>query len=409
MRRFAQFVAPVIALAAASVGLATAQQAVAAPKSITIWIDSSRAPALEAATLKGFQGVKVKVIGKEVAAIKVELATVGQADAPDLIWADNAWTGELATAGTVLPIAMDDAFKAKFPKAVIDGFAFGADTYGVPVQFENVALITNSTLVPNTITTFAELEKRALRLIKQGKATAGLAVAQGTQGNAYFMQPLFAGLGGYMFGTAPTGGVDPAVVGIANDAFKANAKIINGWNETGLVRSTLDVTAAEAAFTQGKAPFWITGPWSTPALNKLPFGYRVSPVPSIVSGLLTSPFIGSRGFMVTKWAESHGAAEVAVSFALKKGTKPALASALAAGNGAAPRSPALIGAASSRLSQAFATAGKTGIPVPNIPQASLAWGPLGQAWVVSTKGLDATPARRAFSKAQAEVLAVIGG
>lgn len=409
MSRVGRRVAGVLASVLCLAGLVVAPQVAAAPKTLTIWIDATRAPALEAATKKGYKGAKVAVVGKDVTAIKADLATVSEADAPDLIWADNAWTGELATAGTVLPIPMDDAFKARFPKPVVDGFAFGADIYAVPVQFENVALITNAALVPKAVTTFAQLEKRALKLVASGKATTGLAVAQGANGNAYFMQPLFAGLGGYIFGTSPTGALDPAVVGIANDAFKKNAKIIDAWNAEGLLNSTVDVAAAEKAFVEGRAPFWITGPWSTPALNKVTFGYRVSPVPGIVSGLATSPFIGSRGFMVTKWAQSHGVAELAVGFATKRATKPALQSALAAGNGSAPRSPALIGAASSRLAQAFAAAAKTGVPVPNIPQAAFTWGPVGQAWVSSTKGAGATPARKAFTKAQADVLASIAG
>lgn len=406
-RRTALALAAILSLTGAGLGIAL--PATAAPKNLTIWIDASRAPALQAATKKGYKDAKVTVVAKDVAAIKSELATVAEVDAPDLIWADNAWTGELAVAGTVLPIPMDAALMAKFPKNVLDGFAFGDDHYAVPVQFENVALITNSTLVPKAVTTFAQLEKRALKLLKSQKATVGLAVAQGAQGNAYFMQPLFAGLGGYVFGTTPTGAVDPAVVGIANETFRKNARIIDGWNTAGLVSSSVDLAAAEAAFVQGKAPFWITGPWSTPALNKVPFGYRVSPVPTIVEGLATSPFIGSRGFMVTKWAQAHGVAELAVAFATKRAVKPALQSALAAGNGSAPRSPAVIGAASSRLSQAFATAGRTGIPVPNVPQASFTWGPIGQAWAVSTKGADATGARKAFTKAQTDVLAALGG
>ena len=407
--RASRLTAVLASLLLIALGIGVAQPAHAAPKTLVVWIDATRAPALQAATKNGYKGAKVVVVPKDVTAIKADLATVADAEAPDVIWADNAWTGELATAGTVLPIPMDDAFKARFPKPVVDGFVFGADVYAVPVQFENVALITNSTLVPKAVTTFAQLEKRALRLMKAGMVSTGLAVAQGANGNAYFMQPLFAGLGGYIFGTSPTGAVDPAVVGIANDAFRKNAPVIDGWNAKGLLNSGIDVTAAENAFVQGKAPFWITGPWSTPALNRVGFGYRVSPVPAIIDGLATSPFVGSRGFMVTKWAQTHGVAELAVGFVTKRATKPGLQSALAAGNGAAPRSPALIGAASSRLSQAFASAAKTGIPVPNVPQAAYAWGPVGKAWAASTKGADATPARTAFTKAQAEVLTAIAG
>ena len=405
MRRFLALVASTaVALGALTVAAAPAR----ADEGLVVWIDASRAPALEKAVAGGFRGVPVTVVPKDMATMRDDLAAATPDTAPDVLWADSAWTGQLVNAGSVVPVGLSAALRAKFATAVIDGFRIGTSTYGVPVQFENVALVTNAQLVPAPVRDFAALEKAAYDLIGAGQATVGIAVAQGAQGNAYFMNPLYSGLGGAMFGVDAAGSLVPSDVRIANPVFLANAKRINAWNRGGLIDSALDVTTAEQAFTSGKAPFWITGPWSTATLNALPFAYRLSPVPAIVPGLVASPYVGTRGFMVTKAAADRGRLPLALGFVRKLATKPRLQEALAAGNGTAPRTPAIAGATGTKLAMAFGNAAKSGIPVPNIPQASAAWGPLGKAWASATKGQGAVKARPAFTRAQREVRTALG-
>ena len=46
--------------------------------------------------------------------------------------------------------------------------------------------------------------------------------------------------------------------------------------------------------------------------------------------------------------------------------------------------------------------------MPNIPQMGSVWSDLGQAWVRSTKGTGAMPARRSFTGAARSIAAKIG-
>jgi maltose-binding protein MalE len=62
----------------------------------------------------------------------------------------------------------------------------------------------------------------------------------------------------------------------------------------------------------------------------------------------------------------------------------------------------------SYAAKAFGTAGRSGVPMPNIPQASSLWGPLSKAWAKSTSGPKATPAKKAFSAAQDKIQKAIG-
>ncbi len=379
--------------------------AAAADRPLVIWAPDDRASALVAQLHDGFRGVPVSVVAKSPADLRAELATVALTDAPDLIWAENAWTGELAGDGLVVPVPLSQGMREQFPGNVLDGFQFGFDSYGVPVGFRNVALVSNLDLVPRSPTTFSQLERRALALVADGRAKVPLAVGQGARGSAVVLAPLFTGLGGYLFGRNAAGSLDPYNVGIASPALLGNAARIDRWNDTGLLVGGMTARSALRSFVAGEAPFWITGLWSAAALRSVPFPVEVTPVPPIVDGLVPAPLLGIEGIMVTRYAEAHGSLDAALALARRHFGDPAVQAELAAVMGAAP---ARSGAAMGRLVREFFDAGRHGVAMPNIPQADLAWGPLSEAWQRSTRGTGAVPARGAFSAAQRDVLQAVG-
>ena len=73
------------------------------------------------------------------------------------------------------------------------------------------------------------------------------------------------------------------------------------------------------------------------------------------------------------------------------------------------RAPANIKAkATDPILAQFGAASKGGVPMPNIPQMGSVWSDLGQAWVRSTKGAGAMPARRSFTGAARSIASKIG-
>lgn len=397
-------------LAATALSSALTPHAVAAPTPITIWVDAARAATVSEFLKDGYQGHPVNVVSKELAAIKAELTKVPAAQAPDIIWADNAWTGELAAAAAIIPLTLPPAKKALFAPNVLSGFQYGPNYYGIPVQFETWALVTNAELAPKPPKTFAQLSTKALALKAANRVEIGLAVGQGTKGNAYFTYPLFSGLGGYVFGKRPSGSLNPRDVGVDNSVFRKNAKIIDNWNSTGLINSSVDVAAAEAAFVAGRAPFWITGPWNASTLQELKFKFFISPLPRINSRLAMAPLLGIKGFMATSYAKAHGLADVVPDLLVKKLSKAAFQSSMAAISLRAPanKNSTYRTSVGGQVAKAFGTAGRSGVPMPNIPQASSVWGPLSKAWAKSTSGPKATPAKKAFSAAQDKIEKAIG-
>lgn len=390
--------------AAALVGAPGAQAA----GSITIWTDAAHAPVITQLLPDGYKGYTLNVVTKELTAIRDELATVPEGSAPDLIWGDQEWSGTLAAAGSIVPVPLTPAAIAAFRPNVLSGFQFGFGRYGVPVQISNLALITNAALVPKAPATFAELSKTALALKAAGKVRVPFAVPQGVDSTGVSMYPLFSGLGGYLFGKNAAGSLDPYNLGLASKAMLRNASRVDTWNSTGLIKSSLTANAARKAFIRGKSPFWMAGPEDLATLKSLTFAYRITTVPPIVAGFKPVPLLRVHGFMVTKFAEVHGVRDVASRLAGRVMTRPASQLALANASGWNPANTTAATQVVEKRIQFIGLAGADGVPFPNIPQAASVWGPYGSAWLTSTSGAEATPAKDAFTAAQEAVKAALG-
>ncbi len=397
------------ALLVAAVGLSTASAKVQAGPTLTIWTDANRAPAVTqvANTWAAANGATVKVVTKDFGSIRSNLGTVATADAPDVVLAAHDWTGELAANGLVEPLYPSASLKAQFPKYTLDSFSYGTAVkklYGIPVQVENIALLVNTKLVPKVPATFAQLEASALSFKKKNHLAFGICVQQGSGGDAYHMYPFFSGLGGYVFGVNKAGNLDASDIGVDNPTFLKNASLIDKWNKEGLINSKTDYSTCDTAFTKSQTPYWVTGPWAVSDIEKAGVKFRAVQVPPIVKASV--PFLGVNGVMVTKYASGHNVDAAAKDLVVNFFSTPTAQTALAAAGG---RAPANIKAkATDPILAQFGAASKGGVPMPNIPQMGSVWSDLGQAWVRSTKGTGAMPARRSFTGAARSIAAKIG-
>lgn len=393
----------------AALAAVVATQAAASHKATTIviWTDSDRAAAVTKVSNDWAKssGATIKVVTKNFGDIRDNLATVSEADAPDVITAAHDWTGKLAASGLVAPIFLSNATKKNFPSYTLDAFSYGTAVkklYGVPVAVENIGLVVNTKLA-KVPTTFAQLEKEALAVKKAKRQTFGIAVQQGSGGDAYHMYPFFSGLGGYVFGTTKAGTLNPKDIGVASPTLMKNSKLIDKWNKEGLISSKVDGGAAQNAFLKGQSAFWITGPWNADTLRKSGLSFKVIQVPAIVKASV--PFLGVQGFMVTKFAASHGVDSAAKDLVTNFMATPSAQTQLAAANGRPPANiKAKVGSTDNVLAQ-FRAASKGGVPMPNIPQMDSVWSDLGQAWVRSTKGSGAMPAAKSFRGASRSIAA----
>jgi maltose-binding protein MalE len=409
MRRSLRSAIVATSAAAVALGALAALPAHAAQSNIVMWTDADRAPAVRALFANGYKGSTVTVVVKDFGKIRDDLATVTPDAAPDVIMGANDWVGELAVNGSIVRLNLASNATAALASGAVQAFNYAGKQYGTPVAIENIALITNANLVKTQPTTFDQLSTQALALKKAGKVDIPLAIQQGAGGDAYHMYPMFSGLGGYIFGVTPKGAYNVRNVGVFNKAFAANAKVIDGWNKTGLVNSKVTGDIATAAFTSGKAPFWITGPWNLDKIKNVPFKYRITAVPPIVAGDKPVPFIGVQGVMLTKYAAVHGVEAAARSLVSEFMPTEKAQFQLSALNDRFPANIAAAARVTNPQLKQFGFAGSGGVPIPNVSQMNAVWGPLGAAWVNSTKGAGATPAAKAFAQAEVAIKKAVAG
>jgi arabinogalactan oligomer/maltooligosaccharide transport system substrate-binding protein len=400
-------VTALVAVVAASAGTSATGQSTR----IVIWADADRVPAVTqvATAWARTKGVTVQVVQKQMGPIRQEISTVAVDTAPDVIVGAHDWVGELSANGSVLPLSPSAATKKQFPAYALNSFSYGTaikKLYGAPVALENIALVTNTRLA-KVPTSFADLQKQALAAKKRTKAQVGVAVQQG-QGDAYHMYPFFSGLGGYVFGQNKAGNLDASDIGLANARFMKNAALIDQWNKSGLIRSQVNDSIAKDLFLKGKVAYWITGPWFLADIRKSGLRYAISAFPQIVPAIRSVPFLGVQGFMVTKFSSAHGVESLAKDLVANYMMQPASQLRLASAN---DRFPANLNAAKQvkdKDLKAFGAASVGGVPMPNIPQMASVWQDLGAAWVRSTKGSGAIPAKKSFLAAQRSIAQKIG-
>ena len=259
----ARTLAALVVASLAAIAL-TAPASGADATTVRIWTDKDRIAAVTkvANAWAASKGATVEVVQKDFGSIRDNLKTVQAETAPDVIVGAHDWIGELSANGSIVPLFPSTATAKQFPAYALDAFSYGTAVkklYGAPVALENIALVTNTKLA-KVPTTWAQLQASALATKKKTKAAVGISVQQGAGGDAYHMYPLFAGLGGYIFGKNSAGNLDPSNIGIANPKFLKNAALIDQWNKLGLIRSSVDSSISQDLFLKGQTAFWFTGP-----------------------------------------------------------------------------------------------------------------------------------------------------
>jgi arabinogalactan oligomer/maltooligosaccharide transport system substrate-binding protein len=395
---------------AAIVAVAPASSRSSATTSIRIWVDKDRLPALTkvANDWAATKGVSVELVQKEQGDIRSQVRTVAPETAPDVMIAAHDWVGELSSNGSIVPLSPSAALRKQFPAGALDAFSYGVAVkrlYGAPLYVENVALITNLALA-KVPTTWASLEAQAQAAKRKTKAPVAISVQQGSGGDAYHMYPFFTSLCGYIFGKNSAGNLDPSNLGVANKQFLANAATIDRWNKTGLIRSTVTDGIAKTLFTTGKTAYYVTGPWFLDDIKKSGVKFAVSAFPN--NKCKTSPFTGVGGLAVTKFAGTHGVESLAKDFVANYMMQAGPQFTHYSVGGRLPANSTAAGRIKDPYLKGFARAGAAGNPMPNIPQMASVWSDLGQAWVRSTKGAGAVPARKSFIGAQKSIALKIG-
>jgi arabinogalactan oligomer/maltooligosaccharide transport system substrate-binding protein len=372
---------------------------------LVVWADDKRAAALKPfADRFGAENgltVQVQAVSKD---LQTNFVTASQSgNAPDVVVGAHDWIGNLVQNGAIDPVQLSAAQKSAFAPQAVKAVTFNDQLYGVPYAIENLALIRNTALAPDTPATIEDLVATGKKLKADGKASEIMSLQVGQNGDAYHAYPLYTSAGGYLFGTKPNGDYDPKDLGVTKpEAQAAFAKIAAlGEKGEGALKRSIGPDNAIATFTTGKAPYLVSGPWAITDVKKAGLAYDVSPVPGFAGGKPAQPFIGVQTFYVASKGKNKA---VAQEFVANYVTRTDLAKAL---YDAEPRPPALTAALDVVKTgdpdvQKFLEAGKNGAILPAIPEMATIWDPFGKAEAAIVGGADVPSSVQAAAKAIAD-------
>ncbi len=374
---------------------------------LVIWADNDRAAVLQKYADAFGKENSVKVVVQVSTDVRKDFSAATQTgNGPDVIVGAHDWLGEFVQNGAVEPINLGADLTAKLLPSAVAATRFNGQTYGVPYAIENIGLIRNTALAPTAPTTLDQLlaEATAAKAKSGGKVTNSLLLQVGKTGNAYFTYPWLKACGGGIFGQKANGDYDPKQILINSAGSIKGATILQQLGQSKVLSTNVDGTNADSLFAAGKAPFYISGPWSIDAAKKAGIKYAISPLPSLPGCGKMQPFLGIQMFYVSAKAKNKALAEEFVTnYMTRDDVQTAFFTAL-------NRPPALKTAydkvaATNPDVKAWYEAGVGALPMPNIPAMNSVWGPLGQAGADVISG-KSTP-KAAFDAAQKDIVAAI--
>ncbi|MGY1553080.1 sugar ABC transporter substrate-binding protein [Microbacterium sp. A588] len=345
-----------------------------ATSTLTVWVDAERVDALKGAadSYEDKTGVKVDIVGKDVNTIKDDyIQQVPTGKGPDITMGAHDWLGELSTNGVVAPLELGDSADDYLPVA-LQAATYDGTVYMLPYAVENIAVLRNTDLIPDAAANFDDM-------IAKGKA-AGLdqpfVVEQGAEGNPYHLYPFQTAFGAPVFGTDADGAYDAADLQLGSEGGTAFAQWLGAQGAAGTLNTDVDGEIAKQQFLDGKAAFWLTGPWNVGAAVDAGINVAIDSVPS-PTDQVASPFAGVKGFFVSSQSDNKVAAnDFLVNYL---GTEEVQLALFETGNILPALTAAADTAASDPIIAGFQAVGADAVAMPAIP----AMGSVFQYWGIA--------------------------
>ena len=375
---------------------------VRADADLVIWADDTRRGVIEpfAEQFGEEQGITVAVQEVAFDQIRDNVAIQGPAgQGPDVFIGAHDWLGELAENGVVAPLDLAGA-EDDYLEVAVQAFAYDGTNYGLPYAIENIALIRNTELAPESPETLQDMIDTGLALVESGDADLPVAWQQNGNGDPFHNYWVVTGAGGYVFGQADDGSYQADDLGIDSDGGLQAAQLFGQMSEQDFLNADITYDVMIDSFSSGRAPYAVTGPWAVGDFGDV--DYVVEPFPTVDGGT-PAPFVGVQGFMVSAFAENELAARTFVLDFM--GTDEVQLALYEAGN----RPPAKVSAFEAVSDDpdvaGFGAAGESGRPMPAIPEMGSVW----SAWTDAYENIFAgQDPEAAFEQAADQIRELIG-
>ena len=355
---------------------------------LVIWADQKKADSLKeiAKSWGDKQGISVAV---QIVAndLQPNFVTANQAgNGPDIVVGAHDWIGNLVQNSAIRPVVLSPEAEANYSDIALKAVTYDGQIYGAPYAVECLGLFVNKALTSVTQPTSIE------EMVEAGTA-AGTALvlsqAVDEKGDAYNMEPIYTAAGGYLFGMNPDGSYNSKDLGIGKEGSIKSAEKIRQLGQQGVLRKSVTAANHISLFTDGKAPYLISGPWALADIKKAGIDYQLTRIPGFgdIEGSQARPFVGVNCFYVASNGKNKAFAETFVADAAKDMT---FAASMFPSNELPPAQKDLAEKLKTERPDmvAFAELSAKADPMPAIPAMSSVWEPLGRAQANIVAGAD---------------------
>ena len=346
---------------------------------LVIWADQKKADSLKeiAKSWGDKQGISVAV---QIVAndLQPNFVTANQAgNGPDIVVGAHDWIGNLVQNSAIRPVVLSPEAEANYSDIALKAVTYDGQIYGAPYAVECLGLFVNKALTPVTQPTSIE------EMVEAGTAAGTTLVLSQTvdeKGDAYNMEPIYTAAGGYLFGMNPDGSYNSKDLGIGKEGSIKAAEKIRQLGQQGVLRKSVTAANHISLFTDGKAPYLISGPWALADIKKAGIDYQLTRIPGFkdIRGSQARPFVGVNCFYVASNGKNKAFAETFVADAAKDMT---FAASMFPSNELPPAQKDLAEKLKTERPDmvAFAELSAKADPMPAIPAMSSVWEPLGRA------------------------------
>lgn len=376
------------ALACASValgllGACVPAAAQTAPK-LLVWINGDKAyNGLQKVgdAFEQVSGVKV-VVEHPVDAPEKFTQAAGAGKGPDIFCWPHDRAGEWAKAGLLTPVQPRQALFDELEPATWQAFRYQGRYWGYPIAIETTGLIYNKALVAKPPATWDEVIALDKDLQKRGKHAV-----LWDYNKSFFTWPMFAGAGGSIFGRDAQGDFDPRQVAVNNAGALASGRMLDRLIKDGVMPRGARYSEMESSFARGEIAMMISGPWAWDNARKAGIDIGVAPIPAVIPGKPSKPFVGVLGCMISAPSKNK---DIAREFIERHLMRPASLKVLDADVPiGVPANKAFYTELSvNPLIRASMENARAGEAIPNIPEVGRFWTAMDAALEAITNGLQ---------------------
>jgi arabinogalactan oligomer/maltooligosaccharide transport system substrate-binding protein len=348
-------------------------------------------------------GTKVTTLAVPFDAIADKIsAAVPRGKGPDIfIYAQDRLGGWIEAGNTIEPIDffLDDATKGRYLPTTMAAMTYRGQVWGLPLNYKVITLIYNKKLVKAPPKDTAELVKVAKSLTDKASGRYGLAYAYT---DYYYHAALQNGFDGGAFSS----GSKPALNSKAN--LSAIELLLRWVDKDQIMPGEPSVALITALFNEGKTGMVFSGPWFLGEIAK-EIDWGLAPLPNLVEngGKPIRPWMTVEGVFISAQSKNKDAA---YDFAKYLTDLPA-AKTMALEGRQSPANKAIYDdpkVAADPVLKAFKQQVDVAVPMPNLPEMTMVWGPATTMMNAVTKhgstpkgGLDT--AQAAVAKAISEL------